>query len=163
MRSSHEPPRADERQRVGFRLIILYKFCKAALMFAVALWLTTAPGTAYRTLELLARDLTEGGAAFARMGYWIREHLSDSIVMKGAVLAWLDSTSSAVEAFLLLSGKAWAEWIVIVGLACLIPFEIFSIEHKPGIGKLLVLGVNAVIVIYLARLQIQKARARHLA
>src|SRR5215472_14705885 len=126
MRLLHEPPRADER-RVGFRLIILYKLCKAVLMFAVALWLTTAPGTAYRTLELLARELTEGGAAFARMGYWIREHLSNSIVIRGAVLAWLDSVSSAVEAFLLLSGKTWAEWIVIVSLAGLIPFEILSI------------------------------------
>ena len=30
----------DERQHLGFRLIIGYKFVKAALMFGVALWLT---------------------------------------------------------------------------------------------------------------------------
>src|ERR1700743_790404 len=46
------PARVNDRQRFGFRLIITYKFCKAALMFGVALWLTIAPAAAYRTLEL---------------------------------------------------------------------------------------------------------------
>jgi uncharacterized membrane protein (DUF2068 family) len=158
MRSSHDVTQAEEQQRLGFRLIIGYKFAKAALMFGVALWLTTAPGAAYRTLDLLARELAEGGALFARTGRWIHAHLSSSVVLRGAVLAWLDSVSSALEAFLLLSGKSWAQWIVILGLACLLPFEILSIEHRPGIGKFLVLGANAVIVAYLARGQIQKAR-----
>ena len=149
---------ADARQRVGFRLIIGYKFCKAALMFGVAVWLTTAPGAAFRTLELLARELAEGGAAFARAGHWIQEHLTSSFVLRGALLAWLDSLSSAVEAFLLLSGKPWAHWIVILGLAALLPFEILSIEHRPAVGKLLVLAANVLIVLYLARAQIQRAR-----
>ena len=158
MRSSHDVTRAEERQRLGFRLIIGYKFVKAAMMFGVALWLTTAPGAAFRTLDLLARELAEGGAIFARAGRWIHDNLSSSIVLRGAVLAWLDSVSSALEAFLLLSGKSWAQWVVILGLACLLPFEIVSIEHRPGIGKFLVLGANAAIVAYLARVQIQKAR-----
>jgi uncharacterized membrane protein (DUF2068 family) len=149
----------DERQRFGFKLIITYKFCKAALMLGVALWLTVAPGAAYRTLEFVARELAEGGAAFARAGHWIREHLSNSFVLRGAILAWLDSVSSALEGFLLLSGKTWAEWIVIVGLACLLPFEARSLEHRPGLGKLLVLVANILIVVYLVRLRLRKARA----
>ena len=151
--------RAEERQRVGFRLIIGYKFAKAALMFGVALWLTTAPGAAFRTLELLARELAEGGAAFAHAGHWIQEHLTSSLVRRGALLAWLDSISSAIEAFLLLSGKPWAHWIVILGLAALLPFEILSIEHRAGVGNVLVLLANVLIVAYLARLQILRARA----
>jgi len=146
------------KKRVGFELIIIYKFCKAALMLGVALWLTAAPGAAFRTLEHLARELAEGGAAFARAGRWINEHLSSSIVIRGALLAWLDSLSSALEGFLLLSGKSWAQWVVILGLACLLPFEILSIEHRPGIGKFFVLGVNVLIVAYLARGQMRKAR-----
>lgn len=146
----------NDRQRFGFRLIITYKFCKAALMFGVALWLTIAPAAAYRTLELLAHELTEGGAAFARAGHWLREHLSDSIVIKGAVLAWLDSVSTAIEAFLLLSGKPWAAWVVIVGLACLLPFEVLSLEHRPGVVKALVLAANILIVVYLARIELRK-------
>ncbi len=160
--SSPDVLRAYERQRAGLRLIILYKFCKAALMFGIALWLTTAPGSAYRVLELVARDLAEGGAAFARAGHWISAHLSDHVVIRSAELAWLDSVTTGVEGVLLLSGKSWAQWIVIVGLACLIPFEILSFEHRPGLGKLAVLAVNALIVAYLARAQLQKAAlARH--
>jgi uncharacterized membrane protein (DUF2068 family) len=161
----HNPPQsaaesaAAQRKQVGFRLIIGYKFAKAALMFGVALWLTIAPGEAYRTLDFMARELVEGGAAFARLGNWIHAHLSNNIVLRGAVLAWVDSVSSAVEAFLLLSGKTWAQWIVIVGLAGLLPFEIASILHHPRIGKFAVLAANLAIVAYLARGQILKARA----
>jgi uncharacterized membrane protein (DUF2068 family) len=150
--------RAVERQRVGLRLIVTYKFVKAALMLGVAVWLTLAPGAAYRSLETLAHQLEDGGAAFARAGRWISDHLSSSFVIRGALLAWLDSASSALEGFLLLSGKTWAHWIVIVGLACLVPFELLSIQHRPGIGKFVVLGVNVLIVVYLARGQLQKAQ-----
>lgn len=150
----------DERQRFGFKLIITYKFCKAALMLGVALWLTIAPGAAFRTLEELARELAEGGAAFGRLGHWLREHLSSTIVVRGAILAWLDSVSSALEGALLLSGKTWAEWVVIVGLACLIPFEVLSIEHRPGLGKIIVLAANALIVLYLARTALRKTSGR---
>jgi Predicted membrane protein (DUF2127) len=159
MSSSHVAPRAaDGRQRVGLRLIIAYKFGKAALMFGIALWLTTAPGSAFRALEGLARELAEGGAAFARAGQWIREHLSNTIVLRGALLAWLDCTSTALEGFLLLSGKPWAQWVVIIGLACLLPFEILSLEHRPTVLKLLVLIVNGLIVAYLVRGQLQRVR-----
>jgi Predicted membrane protein (DUF2127) len=151
---------ANPRERAGFRLIIGYKFVKAALMLGVALWLTFAPGAAFRTLNLVARDLAEGGLAFARLGHWLQTHLSSNVVVRGAELAWLDSVSSAVEAVLLLSGKTWAQWVVIVGLGCLIPFEILSIEHRPGIVKFLVLGANAAIVVYLAWVQIRQARAK---
>jgi Predicted membrane protein (DUF2127) len=145
---------ANERQRAGFRLIIGYKFTKAALMFGVAVWLTTAPGAAFRTLESVARELAEGGAAFGRAGRWIQEHLSSTFVLRGALLAWLDSASSAIEGFLLLSGKPWAHWVVIIGLAALLPFEILSLEHRPAIGKVLVLLANSLIVAYLVREQL---------
>ena len=150
--------REDERQRLGFKLIITYKFCKAALMLGVALWLTIAPGAAFRTLEEIARELAEGGAAFGRLGHWLQQHLTSGIVLRGAIIAWLDSASSALEGGLLLSGKTWAEWVVIVGLACLIPFELLSLEHRPGLGKALVLAVNALIVAYLARTALHKNR-----
>jgi uncharacterized membrane protein (DUF2068 family) len=157
-RHSAQEEAAEQRGHLGFRLIIAYKFAKAALMFGVALWLTIAPGEAYRTLDFIARELVEGGAAFARFGNWIHAHLSNTIVLRGAVLAWLDCVSSAVEGFLLLSGRTWAQWVVIVGLACLLPYEILSIVHHPRIGKFVVLAANLAIVAYLAWGQVQKGR-----
>jgi hypothetical protein len=154
-----EATRAQERQ-LGFRVIVGYKFIKAAIMLALAIWLTTKPASAYRVLEILARDLADGGAAFGRVGRWIQSHLSTTFMVRGAILAWLDSFSSALEGALLMSGKPWAHWIVIIGLAALLPFEILSIEHRPGVGKFLVLAANVVIVVYLARGEIRKAQHR---
>lgn len=155
-----EPTRKSEQERIGFRLIIAYKFAKAAFMLGIALWLTFAPNAAYRAAQLLVRELTEGGTAFARTGRWISDHLTGHVLIRGAELAWLDSITSAVEAILLRSGKPWAQWVVILGLACLIPFEINSILHVPRIGKFVVLGVNVLIVAYLARVQLREARHR---
>ncbi len=160
------PPVADRATRVqerqlGFRLIVGYKFVKAAMMLAVAIWLTAVPGSAYRTLTEVARELAEGGAAFGRLGHWIQHHLSSTFMLRGAILAWLDSLSSALEGTLLLSGNPWAHWIVIVGLGCLLPFEILSLEHRPGIGKVVVLAANVAIVAYLARAELRKASDRH--
>jgi uncharacterized membrane protein (DUF2068 family) len=151
--------RAEQRRRFGFRLIITYKTIKAAVMFVVALWLTAAPGAAYRALDSLAHELTEGGVEFARAGSWIHAHLSSGIVSKGAVLAWLDSLLGTVEVVLLRSGKSWANWIVIAALACLLPLEIRSLAHRLSAGKLLVFIANAAIVAYLAWDQIRKQRA----
>jgi hypothetical protein len=148
------------QKQLGFRLIIGYKFAKSALMFGIALWLSIAPGEAYRTLDFMARELVEGGAAFARLGTWIHAHLSNNIVLRGAILAWLDCVSSAIEAFLLLSGKTWAQWVVIVGLAGLLPFEILSIVHHPRVGKFVLLAANLAIVAYLARAEILKGRMK---
>jgi hypothetical protein len=158
--SGEAATRAEERQ-LGFRVIVGYKFIKAAIMLGIAIWLTAVPGSAFRAFEELARDLAEGGAAFARLGHWIHQHLSHTIMVRGAILAWLDGLSSALEGALLITGKPWAHWIVILGLACLLPFEVLSIAHRPAIGKSLVLLANTMIVVYLAYSEIRKSRARH--
>jgi hypothetical protein len=157
--TASEATRAQE-QKLGFRVIVGYKFVKAAIMLGVAIWLTTRPASAYHVLELLARDLADGGAAFGRLGRWIQAHLSNTFMVRGAILAWLDSLSSALEGALLVSGKPWAHWLVIIGVAALLPFEILSIHHRPGIGKFLVLAANLAIVIYLVRGELRKTHYR---
>lgn len=152
------PPTA--RRRLGLRLVIAYKFAKAPLMCLLALWLTLMPGAAHRSLDILARELAEGGAVWARASKWIEAHLSPHVLEGGAVLAWLDGLSSAIEGLLLLSGRVWAEWIVIIGLAALVPVEIFSLEHRPGMGKVVVLTANVLIVIYLAWGRMRRTRVR---
>ena len=94
---------------------------------------------------------TEGGIAWARAGAWLQANLTHRVVAQGAMLAWFDSVSTAIEATLLSIGSSWAEWIVAIGLACLLPIEVLSLEHRPGLGKLLVLLANAAIVVYLVR------------
>jgi uncharacterized membrane protein (DUF2068 family) len=150
---------ALKKRELGLRMIIAYKFIKAPIMLILALWLTFAPGAAYRTLDRLAHDLAEGGAAWSHAGAWMQAHLSSGVVARGAMLAWFDSVSTAIEGILLFTGSSWGEWIVAIGLACLIPIELLSLEHRPSAIKLIVLLANAAIVVYLVRRRIPGKRA----
>jgi len=140
------------------RLIVGYKFAKAPIMLVLALWLTAAPDSVLRSMEFLARELADGGMIWSRLGAWIQAHLTGTAMTEAAVLAWLDAASTALEGILLLTGKAWAEWIVVVSLASLVPLELLSMETRPGLLKSAVLVINVAIVIYLVRRRTRKRR-----
>jgi len=150
---------SDRNSRpAGLRLIVGYKFAKAPIMLVLALWLTAAPDSVLRSMEFLARELADGGMIWSRLGAWIQAHLTGTAMTEAAVLAWLDAASTALEGILLLTGKAWAEWIVVVSLASLVPLELLSMETRPGLLKSAVLVINVAIVIYLVRRRTRKRR-----
>ena len=138
-----------ERRRVGLRLIIAYKATKAPLMLALAVWLSVAPTSALYIAQRLVFELAEGGATLGRLAHWMSRYLTRHWAIDIAVLAWIDGLSTAVEGALLWRGSAWGEWIVVVGLVILMPFEGLGIVHRPSLARLLVLFTNAVIVAYL--------------
>lgn len=152
----------DEKDDLSLRIIIVYKLVKAPIMLALAVWLSVSPRAAYRSLETLTQELSEGSAAWVSVGLWIQAHVSARALIGGAMLAWLDGFSTALEGVLLLSGKSWGEWLVIVGLASLLCVEVFALIHQPSIVKALILGVNALIVLYLVRRRIRIARPENL-
>ncbi len=144
----------------GIQLIVAYKFVKAPLMVALAIWLTLDARAAVAVGERLARTLSEGGAYLAGVGHWIHAHLTHKVVTGGAIAAWLDSISTALEGILLWMGKPWGEWLVTLGLGSLIPLELFSLARRMDAGKALVLAINTAIVAYLAWRRI-RALKRH--
>jgi uncharacterized membrane protein (DUF2068 family) len=139
----------------GLKLIIAYKCVKAPLVLALAVFLTLDARGALRAVEHVMHDLSEGGALLGRVARWIEAHLTGRTLARGALLAWLDGLTTSLEAFLLYSGHAWAEWVVVVGLGALIPFELFALEKHPTWARLGALAVNAVIVVYLVRLRLR--------
>jgi len=145
------------QRQLGIKLILVYKFAKAPIMLALAVWLTAAPEAAQRSLDGLAGQVAEAGAMWAGAGAWLRGHLTPDVVTGGTVLAWLDGVSTAIEGLLLLSGRPWAEWIVVIELACLLPVEIFAIASRPDPDRFIVLAVNAAIVFYLARRRVRSS------
>ncbi len=109
----------------------------------------------------LARELSEGGALLAKLGAWLGLHASRNDVRHAAFLAWGDGLLTLLEGVLLLRGHAWGEWLVVVALAALIPFEAISLERHPGPLKLVVLSLNLAIVVYLAaRRWLERGRHR---
>jgi uncharacterized membrane protein (DUF2068 family) len=143
---------------LGLKLIIAYKLAKAPVTLALAIWLTFAPRSAYALAEQIADQLSTASSIWARLGHWIEEHLSTRIFRWAAVLAWLEAITTILEAILLLMGKAWGEWLVIVGLTALLVPEVLSLDRNATWMKFGVLLVNAVVVVYLASRRLRAAR-----
>ncbi|HET7538533.1 MAG TPA: DUF2127 domain-containing protein [Polyangiaceae bacterium] len=156
------PPQKGEPRPFTLALIIGYKFVKAPLVLLLAVLLTASPRGAEHVARALAHELSEGSALLAKLGAWLGMHVSRSDVRHAAFFAWGDGLMTLLEGVLLLRGHAWGEWIVVVGLAALIPFEAVSFERHPGPLKIVVLLLNVAIVIYLAaRRWQQRGRHRH--
>src|SRR5262245_23688576 len=119
----------SQRDR-GIRLIIVYKLVKAVVMFALALVVTFEPAAVLAWAQGLAHQLGESRTTWAHLGKWIDSHLSRGVIANGTVLVWLDAVTTAVEGLLLLSGRAWAEWIVVAGMAGLIPLELRALIRR---------------------------------
>jgi uncharacterized membrane protein (DUF2068 family) len=142
----------------GLRLILGYKFVKAPVMLALAAALTFAPARAVSVAHHAAFQLSETGALGWRVARWAEPHLTIRVEHRAAALAWLDGASTLAEGLLLLSGTAWGEWIVVAGLALLVPFEALALARRPRIGRAVVLLINLAVVVYLAR---DRWRHRH--
>lgn len=64
-----------------------------------------------------------------------------------------------VEGMGLLARKHWAEWMTVVVTASFIPFEIYEMTKGFGVGKVLTLSLNLLIVIYLLWRRIHDRRS----
>jgi hypothetical protein len=142
----------------GLKLIVAYKFAKAPVMLALAVALTFAPARAIGMAHRISSELSESGTLGWRVSRWLEPHLNLHVEHRAAVLAWLDGASTLAEGFLLLSGSAWGEWIVVAGLALLLPFEAFGLIRRPRVGRAVVLVLNAAVVAYLVWLRLRHAR-----
>ena len=70
-------------------------------------------------------------------------------------------SASAIEAYALIHGKPWGEWVVVIGTGSLLPFEVVSLVHHLRVERVLVLLINVVVLVYLIRLIAEQRRARH--
>jgi uncharacterized membrane protein (DUF2068 family) len=104
-------------------VIIAYKLAKALVEFALAAILTFWPSLVASLDSELAHELSEWGAAGLHLSEWVRTQLTAQLELRAALLAVLDGAFTLLEGLLLASGKAWAEWLVMLGLAALLPFE----------------------------------------
>lgn len=143
---------------VGLRLVIGYKLVKALLVLGVATFLTLEPREAARAAIAFAHELMESGAFLSRAGRWLGLHVSRKDLHHAAALAWLDGTTTLAEAWLLFRGKPWGEWLVVLTLAALVPFEAVSLERHPGPIKGLGMALNVAVVAYLAMRRIRARR-----
>jgi uncharacterized membrane protein (DUF2068 family) len=68
-----------------------------------------------------------------------------------------------IEAYGLWYIRPWAEWLAIASGSIYIPFEVSDVLRRPDWIRLLVVGLNLAIVLYMLMLRLEAARKRHAA
>lgn len=131
------------------KLIIAYKLIKAIAGGSLVVWITLWQQGATDVVERFATDLSHTHAIWSRAGEWLQANISPSTERTVAMLLLLDATTTGLEGVLLLSGRAWAEWVVVFSVGLFVPLELVSLDHKPSALKLVVLSINVAMVVYL--------------
>jgi uncharacterized membrane protein (DUF2068 family) len=132
---------------------------KAPVALLLAAYLAFEPSFALHETLRLSHDLSEGGALLKQLAAWIDRTATAHALSRAALLAALDGLTTALEAFLLWRGKPWGEWLVVLGLALLLPLEARALLRHSSVLRALVLTLNLAIVAYLTRRRILARRA----
>ncbi len=142
------------RAAAGVRLIVAYKFGKAALQLVAAVvlaWFLLRGGA--DELREFALGLRQHGVSVWSIG------VADLLVTVTtghrleltAVALGLDALLSSIEGWSLGRGYAWGPWLIVIATGSLIPFELRELIRHVHLGRALVLVINLLIVAYLAR------------
>ena len=131
--------------------IAVYKFVKAAALLALG----------FGELHYLHRDLAHEVAHWVDLLrvdphnhylMWVMEKVSkvdEHRLRQLSVGTFFYAVLFLCEGTGLALGKRWAEYLTIVSTASLLPIEVYEILSNPGVGKVVVLVANLVIVAYL--------------
>jgi uncharacterized membrane protein (DUF2068 family) len=146
----------------ALRLIILYKLAKAAigLGFAAVLWGFVIEGDTDKLVDVVEAFRHHLTAAWslelvnAIVSATDRHHIEFF-----AAALTLDGSFTLFEWYALHTGRPWGEWLVVIATSSLIPFELVAIVRHRRLGRVVLLLVNLVIVLYLARNALAKHRA----
>jgi len=153
---SSERPIGAGRQSahgVGLKLIVSYKFIKAAIELVIGVvLLAVSPdlaGKLQATAAAMRHHATEAWS-LELAGQLIRAATERHLLVAG-LAACLDGLLTFVEGWALYRRYAWSSWLVIGTTSCLLPLEgLALVRHVSGF-RIALLVVNAVTVIYLVR------------
>ena len=141
----------------------VFKLMKAAVLAALGV---AALGSVPETFVRSATHVLAWTGAF--LGHRaVRAALERVLAMKEHTLRELGAVSLIYAAVFLVEGvgllarRRWAEWMTVIVTASFVPFEIYELARRPGVGKVLALGLNVAIVVYLARRRMRE-RAAHI-
>ena len=86
--------------------------------------------------------------------------VSDIRLWKIAVVATVYVILRFIESYGLWYIRPWAEWITIASGSIYIPFEVADVLRRPDWIRLLILGMNLAIVLYMVLLRLEAAKKR---
>src|SRR4051812_12472341 len=142
-----------EQRREGLVLAIgVMKLVKAACLFAIGVAsLIELPSQLAATAERAALWIhVFAGSAAVQRGISKLASLEDGHVKKIGALALAYGAVFLVEGVGLVMKKRWAEWLTVFVTGSFIPFEVYELVERFGVGKVITLVINVAVVVYLA-------------
>jgi uncharacterized membrane protein (DUF2068 family) len=141
-------------------LIIGYKLVKGALwfVFAAVILVGVRLGLEERLLGLAEHLRHHARAWSLELARLIVSAASRRGLWTIAVALIADGSVSLLEGWALLHGRWWGPWLVVVATGSLLPFELVALAHRPHVVRAVLLVLNLVIVVYLARKAMSERR-----
>ena len=135
----------------GVRAIALFEAAKGALVLLVGLGLLSL---IHRDVEAVAEHLVRQShlnpaSHYPQIFVEAAGRVTDTHLWMLAGAAFLYSVVRGVEAYGLWFERRWAEWFALIAGGFFIPVEIYELIHHVSVIKLLVLGTNTAIVVYM--------------
>jgi uncharacterized membrane protein (DUF2068 family) len=142
-----------QRPDFGLRIIIVWKAIKAVFLFALGI---SAFAVVHEDLHALGEDLVawlgvDAGRPTVAKGLAKLSGLTPDHVTWIGVGAIIYACIMAIEGWGLHRRYRWAEWLTVGMTASLIPLELYELIRDASLGKLIALGVNIAIILYLLR------------
>src|ERR1700677_858238 len=147
----------------GVRTVATFEFTKGIVVLLAGLGVFTMRhkdiwGIAESLLEFLhANPHHHFVGVFIDLVY----RVSDIRLWKIATVAAVYVILRFVEAYGLWYVRPWAEWLAIASRSIYIPFEVADLLRGPDALRLLILGVNVAIVLYMLMLRLEAAKKHH--
>ena len=132
----------------GIRAIAIFEAAKGGLVLAAGLGLL---GLVHRDVEELAERLVRfshlnPASKYPHIFIDAAASVTDARLWMLAGGAGLYAIVRLVEAYGLWKGRAWAEWLALVGGGLYVPVEIYHVWHRFTWFKVALLGANLAVV-----------------
>ena len=138
----------------GLRLIIAYKLTRsAASLFAAALLAVFTAADHATPLHAVAEQVRRHAASawsIALADVLVSAVAPQHLWLVAGALA-LDGTLTFVEGWALHRTWWWGPWLVVIATGGFLPFEAIAIVRHADAGRVLLLGLNLLVALYLAR------------
>jgi uncharacterized membrane protein (DUF2068 family) len=146
---------------IGLRLIVGYKLVKALaeLLLGVVLLFLGLAGLAdhLQAVALSFRHHAAEAWSIALADRLVRAATERNLLVV-ALASILDGVVSSVEGWALHRRYGWSRWLVVGATACLLPFEVAALVRHLTAGRIALLSMNALIVVYLVLRRVAGAR-----
>ena len=133
------------------RLIALFKLVKAILFVLVGIWLLTDmhKDVEKQAEHVLSKLHIDNDNHIARWCLDQAGRVTNTKLASFSAICFFYATLFSIEGTGLYLGKRWAEWLVVVLTASLLPYEAYLIWHKVSWIKLCLAAINIAILCYL--------------